>query len=55
MQIDANDPGIYRAEAMAERVEAYRLAQKLLSGTDHAADDVLQLAAFFSGYREVES
>lgn len=54
MQIDASDPGIERAEAMAERVEAYRLAQNLLAGTDHEPNDALQLAAFFSGYREME-
>ncbi|MCR8576433.1 hypothetical protein [Streptomyces sp. Isolate_219] len=50
MQIDANDPGIDRAEAMAERVEAYEIAQRLLSGAPHEPNDVLQLAAFLSGY-----
>lgn len=50
MQIDANDPGISRAEALAERVDAYELAQKLLSGTDHDPNDALQLAAFLNGY-----
>ncbi|MFJ4529081.1 hypothetical protein [Streptomyces nigrescens] len=50
MQIDATDPGVERAEAMAERVDAYKLAQTLLQGTDHEVNDVLQLAAFLLGY-----
>lgn len=50
MKIDATDEGIQRAEAMAERVEAYKLAHKLLGGTDHEPNDVLQLAAFLNGY-----
>lgn len=55
VRMDATSDGLTRAEAMADRADAYRLAQKLIREYDwgiHEPDpeDVLSLAQFLAGY-----
>ena len=53
-QLDASSEGLTRAEAMADRADAYRLAQRLISEYDWGMyepnpEDVLSLAQFLAG------
>lgn len=54
MQLDASSEGLTRAEIQADRADAYRLAQRLVSEYDWglyepAPEDVLSLAQWLAG------